>query len=214
MATQNSTRHAHNFIDLTGQEFCLWTVLGLAEVRKGYGAFWLCRCQCGTERIILGKCLRRGSTKTCGCRPAGLKHGLYRTRSHMCWTNMLQRCTNPVCPTWKNYGARGITVCKRWLTFENFYADMGNPPTAKHSIDRIDNNGNYEPANCHWATKQEQCNNSRQNHLLTFQGRTQTLTQWAKETGLGIDRLRSRIRNSWSAERALTQPAQHHKTRL
>jgi hypothetical protein len=211
MATSDSIRRAHNFANITGQVFGRLTVLSLAKTKKGYGAYWKCRCECGQEITVLGKCLRRGTTKSCGCRPAGWKHGFHGTRAHACWCNMIERCRNENLPTYRNYGGRGIRVCERWMNFTNFLADMGDPPTAKHSIDRINNDGNYEPGNCRWATQQEQCNNTRQNHYLTFNGRTQTVTQWAMETGLGIERLRTRIKRGWGAERALKTPPQHRR---
>lgn len=217
MAKTESTRRAHNFKDLTGQTFGLLTALSLSKTRKGYGAYWLCRCECGNEKVILGKCLNRGTTKTCGCRPTGLRHGHARRSSqtsvHRCWVNMIQRCTNPKWPKWEHYGGRGISVCEHWLAFENFYADMGDPPSAKHSIDRRDNNGNYEPGNCRWATKREQCSNQRRNHNVTFGGRTQAVIQWAREFGVNPDTLRHRLKKGWDIGLALSTPPLPHNQR-
>jgi hypothetical protein len=107
-------------------------------------------------------------------------------REHDAWRGMLARCRNPRHPSYKNYGGRGITACERWNSFENFLDDMGKRPSPKHSLDRIDNNGNYEPGNCRWATRREQANNTRMNRFVTFDGRTMTLAQWARETGIHV----------------------------
>lgn len=134
--------------------------------------FWLCSCKCGSLSVVLSRDLRKGHTSSCGCfareetsRVATI-HGHAATRTHLAsstynsWTRMMQRCTNPQNNRWYLYGGRGITVCKRWLKFENFLADMGERPLGK-SIDRINTDGNYEPANCKWSTPKEQANNRR-----------------------------------------------------
>lgn len=124
---------------------------------------------------------------------------------------MVQRCTNPKAPAWKDYGGRGITVCHRWLGeggFANFLADMGERPTGKE-IDRRRNNEGYSPDNCRWATSKENNNNRRTNRLLTHDGRTQTAAQWADETGINASRILQRIdRNKWAVSKALITPVQ------
>ncbi len=117
---------------------------------------------------------------------------------------MLTRCENPRCEAYPRYGGRGIEVCKRWQTFENFLADMGPRPSADHSIDRIENDGNYEPGNCRWATDAEQNQNTRSNRLLTYAGRTQPLSVWAREFGIRRETVRERLKAGWDVERALT----------
>lgn len=128
---------------------------------------------------------------------------------------MLRRCEWPGAGGYRNYGARGITVCARWHTFEHFLADMGERPSLGHSIDRIDNDGHYEPGNCRWATASEQRSNTRFNHLLTFRGETLTLAQWADRLGMGRTTLDGRInRFGWTVERALSEAPGRPRKRL
>lgn len=132
---------------------------------------WLCRCACGRETVLQASHIKSGVVKTCGCNQGGVTHG--HTRNHgasptyQSWAMMIQRCTNPNLEAWPNYGGRGIKVCERWLhSFENFVADMGPRLSLKHSIDRFPNNdGNYEPSNCRWATRKEQ-NTNRRNRVI------------------------------------------------
>lgn len=124
------------------------------------------------------------------------------TRTYRIWANMRSRCTNPLVPCFRNYGGRGITVCESWAQFENFLADMGECP-AGHSIDRIDNDGNYEPGNCVWATKAVQSSNRRTNIRITHAGRTLTLKQWAVHLGKSYSALLSRFHRGWSTARIL-----------
>jgi hypothetical protein len=164
-------------IDIAGQRFGRWTVLAIHPKRVRYGrarkavnVLWICRCICGTERVVLGCNLRAGVSTSCGCfqrektRARSTKHGQARrgnhTRAYDCWVGMLQRCFNPNNKFYPNYGGRGIRVCDDWLSFENFFADMGEPP-ASMTLDRCDVNGNYESTNCRWATRAEQSLNRR-----------------------------------------------------
>lgn len=120
-------------------------------------------------------------------------HGMTKTPEWYVWTHMRSRCNVPTHPAYKDYGERGINVCERWSTFENFFADMGLRPSPKHTIERVDNDGNYEPENCKWATRQEQNTNARSNRYLTAFGRTQTLTQWGRDVGLSASCLTYRL---------------------
>lgn len=151
--------------DLSGQTFGKLKVLTRTESDKHGNARWLCRCECGAEKAIGSPELLRGKTKSCGCSQGkqpqtayGKRHG---TRLYDAWRNMKARCYRESRPDFVNYGARGIQVCERWLNdFETFAADMGEPDPGM-SLDRIDNDGNYEPSNCRWATKAEQNANQR-----------------------------------------------------
>lgn len=121
------------------------------------------------------------------------------------WTCMLGRCENPQNPTFKRYGGRGIKVCSSWHNFRNFINDMGIPSTRAMQIDRKNNNGNYQPDNCRWATRKEQARNRRDNHFLEFRGNRATIAEWSEVTGIRYDNIKNRINNlGWSVQRALT----------
>jgi len=192
---------------MIGEKFGLWTVLSKAASRSGAAVF-NCRCDCGTERPVLSDSLEKGKSRSCGClqkthghasRGLGQKHHLYVT-----WCQMRQRCTNEKSQVFRHYGGRGIKVCDRWNDFANFIADMGERPPGT-SIDRIDNDGNYEPTNCRWATAKEQIDNRRCTVWLTAFGETRTITQWSERVGLTAHCIRGRIKAGRTAEQALAQ---------
>ena len=133
------------------------------------------------------------------------RHGLRWHSAYPTWNGMMDRCYNPKNTGWKNYGGRGIKVCKRWHSVKYFVSDMGEKPVG-YSIDRIDNNSNYSPSNCRWATRLEQCNNLRKNVRLSYQGRSLTLAEWSREIGMNRNTLKKRWRLGWSATRIIEAP--------
>ena len=193
-----------SFVDWSGHKFSRWTVL--QRVTNGHAGQtrWLCRCECGTKKTVMAGNLTRRISESCGClsRERNTKHGMTNTRLHRVWRSLRERCNNPRSRDYPKYGGRGIKVCNRWNDFENFAADMGERPSDRLSIDRINNHGHYEPGNCRWATTKQQLRNTRQNRLLTFCGETRPLIEWSEITGVAVERLRSRIKRGWPVERA------------
>lgn len=167
-----------------------------------------CRCECGAEvEVRLGH-LRSGHTRSCGC--SGRKcprPKVYDLPEHGVWDGMKDRCYKPNTVGYEHYGGRGIKVCDRWReSFQAFYEDMGPRPSPEHQLDRIDNDGNYEPGNCRWATRGEQRRNRKDTRMLTFRGETMCLTDWAKRFGMSKGVLRDRIARGMSVEEALMTP--------
>jgi len=198
-------------------------VLHDTDERKGGKVVWRCRCDCGDEVDIRGDDLTSGDTTSCGCYQrersveANTVHGMNRRGEthpvYVVWKSMLQRCENPNASYYKNYGGRGITVCDEWHDVRAFIDwASANGWRKGLSIDRIDNNGNYEPGNCRWTMRKEQQRNKRNNRLITFNSKTQTMVQWAEEVNVSARTLSSRInRYHWPIERALTEPIRGHK---
>lgn len=179
----------------------------LEVVERVYGkalTAFSCRCECGALICVNAVNLKNGHTKSCGClladknRELRLSHGhtandRHGTKTYKSWLNMKDRCSRVESHSYPRYGGRGIKVCSRWMKFENFLADMGEQLPGM-SIDRIDNNGNYEPQNCRWATKQAQANNRRTSVEMTAFGKTQTLAEWSREIGISQQSMQDRIR--------------------
>ena len=184
---------------------------------------WLCRCDCGQQKAVAGQLLTAGKARSCGCLSRELTaarnatHGHTRgyvvSKAYNTWQNIRRRCFDKTNKRFAEYGGRGITVCEHWLSFENFLSDMGEPPSPKHSIDRVDNHGDYEPGNCRWAQSDVQMKNRRNARLLTFNGRTQNLCDWAAEIGIKSDTIAARLDlYGMSVEEALTKPL-HRRSR-
>jgi len=197
-------------IDLTGQRFGKWTVLERVSNSAGRQAKWHCKCDCGHQAIVLGYTLRYGSSHGCrfcgrkGRKP-GFKHGLYGTKLYIVWKNMIDRCENRNNIFYKYYGARGIKVCPEWrkdvVAFYNWAISNGYKEGL--SIDRIDNNGNYEPWNCRFVTRKTQCRNYRRNRRLKIGNKTKLVCEWAEQAGIKTDVLNSRIKRGVSEDRLL-----------
>lgn len=181
----------------------------LTAVRFAGDGKWFCRCECGGSVTVITSNLTRGNTTSCGCafREAHFKHGMGRTALYHAWVAMRARCNNPNDAAFANYGGRGIKVCERWNEFSNFLADMGARPKG-YQIDRIDNEGDYEPGNCRWVSPKANLNNKRSSHFLTWKGETLTITQWAERLGIHQRTLFNRIGRGWSMDRAMTAPTQ------
>lgn len=137
----------------------------------------------------------------------GHKTGGTETQEYKSWLSMIDRCERKRCLRFKDYGARGITICRRWReSFNSFLIDMGKKPTREHSLDRINNDGNYEPSNCRWATKWEQANNSRKARKIKYQGMTKSVAEWSRILGISYSRLITRLHRGWPTLRAFGEP--------
>lgn len=204
-------------LNLEGRTFGRWTVLEFSH-RNGVLMLWKCRCECGTERPVTAGSLTNGSSSSCGCfqredlSARATSHGHSRTPIYSAWRSMVKRCHDPRSGEYPRYGARGISVCEPWReSFEAFLNDMGERPFDGASIDRIDNDGNYEPGNCRWATMMEQGQNRRNSQLVTLDGVTRTISEWTRIQGIPDSTLRYRVRRGWPIEQALTTPPDKRK---
>lgn len=182
-------------VDLTGLVFGQLTVVredGQLSDGASLCRAWLCQCTCGQTVRVRGKHLTRKKNNvfSCGCYKAvpennpNYKHGGKHTPEYEIWQNMKDRCTCNTDNGFKNYGARGITFCKRWKDFSKFLEDMGLRPSPKHTLDRVDNSKGYSKQNCRWATRKQQARNTRKTIMLEFQGETRALVDWAEHFGL------------------------------
>lgn len=204
-------------IDLTGKRFGRLTVLSCIGHRDNI-LWWKCKCDCGNLIDIRGYCLRNHNTVSCGClrgekasqraKERNTTHGLKNTRLYDTWHSMKARCYRETCENYPRYGGRGITVCEEWKSdFKAFYDwSMSHGYRDNLTIDRIDNDGDYEPSNCRWATQKEQANNQSSNHLLTYNGATHTIKQWSEILNISPWKLYNRVRYGWSVERTLGTP--------
>jgi hypothetical protein len=197
------------FIDITGMKIGFLTVIKRAENRSG-NTYWVCQCKCGNMIKVRADHLRGGKIRSCGCATNAMiaskltKHGMRKTRLYGVWTSMIQRCENPQYSGARLYRNRGIMVCSEWHKFEVFAEwALKNGYENELTIDRIDNNGNYEPDNCRWANLITQANNKRTNRRIEFNGEIKTLAQWAREYQIDYRKLWLRLKRGWDFERAL-----------
>lgn len=194
--------------NIIGKRFGRLVVKAFSHTNKNRASCWYVKCDCGKIKVIRGVTMMTGKAMSCGClqkenmSKRTYKHGMTESATYHCWEAMKDRCLNPKNPAYKNYGGRGIKICERWMSFENFLADIGEKPKGK-SLDRMDNNGNYELSNCRWATVEEQWNNKRTNHILVYNGIALTIAQWARRLQITQGTLYSRIHRGWSIEKAL-----------
>lgn len=213
-------------VDITGMRFGRLTVIDYHHTNADKYACWRCRCDCGKVVVVPGKSLRTGNTKSCGCLSIdaaterivsfNTTHGSTQTRLFRTWTNIKTRCENPNAINYKDYGGRGIKVCDEWQKFEPFCDwALANGYADNLSIDRIDNNGNYEPLNCRWATDKEQANNRRSNRVIEFNGEKKNLKQWAETLGISGGALGRRFQSpNFTLESALTTPCMRKRTKM
>ena len=206
-------------LNLLREKFSRLTVIENVGSDKNYNSLWLCECQCGNKIIVVGKQLKHGVTKSCGClkidllKERSISHHKTETAEYRIWRHIKSRCLNPNVWNYHNYGGRGITICERWKnSFENFYEDMGPRPSKSHSLDRYpDKNGDYEPGNCRWATLIEQANNCRSNHIIKYKNNEGTIAQIARKLNLKASLISSRLKKGWSIEDAIEKPIDVNK---
>lgn len=198
--------------NISGLRFGKLTVSKTSE-KRGKHRYWLCICDCGGRKYVSSTNLYNGHARSCGCfnREASSTrnrtHGKSRTITYQIWKGLRKRCNNQNDKRYNDYGGRGIKVCDRWSNYEHFYADMGERPSKDHSIDRIDNNGDYSPENCRWALKKIQSNNCRSNTIIAHNGLSLTVSEWADKSLVSYHTFWQRLyRLNWDIERALNTP--------
>lgn len=211
--------------NLTGKKFGRWTVLKLSHIKRRSGGgdaiYWLCECECGTIKPVDEYHLNHGTSKSCGCLAKELSskrettHGLSHSRLYNIWQSIKKRCLNKKCARYNRYGGRGIIICQEWINdFMNFYKwAINNGYNDNLSIERIDNDGNYEPNNCKWANPKTQARNRSNNHLITYNGETHCIAEWAEIIGIDRDIIDNRLKKKWTIERIFTTPVKRIKSK-
>ena len=203
--------------DLTGQKFGRLTAVEKAGKYRDRHILWLCECECGNTCQVPSNVLKKGEVRSCGCLlreaqhiPKNKKHGLSKSRIYQIWRDMRARCENENNKRYHRYGERGIKVCDEWRSdFRNFYEwAVENGYNETLTIDRKDNEGNYEPSNCRWLNKKEQNNNTSRNNIVEYNGEKHTVAEWADILNIKYQTLSGRIRAGWSIEKAVTQPVE------
>ena len=208
-----------NLVDLTGKRLGRLTVLGRNLDNPKGPVMWDCICDCGNKVVRNAKWIRSNGVQSCGCYTREhlisrvTSHGQSRSPEYRAWVGMKMRCENETNGAYCKYGERGIRVCERWQTFENFFADMGPKPSPKHTLDRIDGTKGYSPDNCRWASHKEQQRNLKNNVYLEHDGKSLIAADWAVIVGIDAKTIQSRVTKlGWTTEEALTLPLHfHHK---
>lgn len=196
-------------MNLTNNQYGRLTVLGYAGKNKHSASLWRVRCLCGKEFVTLANSLRTSNTTSCGC--ARIKHGeslpTKSTPEYRAWCSMIHRCEYPKDKHYRHYGGRGIAISPRWReSYQAFLADMGRKPSPKHSLDRINNDGNYEPQNCRWALPKQQARNKSTSRVLIVGSECLTIAEWVERTGIGYTTIRERIKRGWAPESVVSTP--------
>lgn len=196
---------------MIGEKFNMLTVLEELPERKHGSRVYRCKCDCGNIKDVRKDMLKNGHVKSCGC--LHTKHGKRETKIYHIFSEIKQRCYNKNNKSYNNYGGRGIIVCQEWLNdFMNFYNwAMNNNYQEGLTIDRIDNDGNYEPNNCRWADRKTQNNNRRNNTSISYNGKTQTLAQWSEELNVDQHTISLRKRKGWSNKECLFGRGENNK---
>lgn len=202
--------------DLTGKRFSRLVAISESGRTKGGMVLWRCRCDCGNEKVVVGKDLKRGHTESCGClrveraREAVSTHGHTQggsSKLYRIWAGMKHRCMNPKNKNWDRYGGRGIRVCDQWLKFDGFLRDMGPSfPGPGWTIERVDNDGNYEPSNCAWIPYFRQMANTCNSKRIRIGDEEHNLADWCKRHGIAYHMALYRLKAGWPANLALTLP--------
>lgn len=202
--------------DIKNQIFGRLTVIEYSHTDKGGNAYWRCQCECGKQATVRGNSLRNGKIKSCGCllseatHNRATKHNLYKHPLYSIWQAIKSRCFRKTETNYKNYGGRGISMDDNWKKdFKTFFDwAIENGYKTGLSIDRINNNGNYEPSNCRWTSRKTQQRNTRRNVYLTFNNETHCISEWAELYGIKVNTLYARLRHGWSLEKTLLTPVQ------
>lgn len=193
-------------VNLVGDKFGRLTVISLFD-RKRSGSRWLCKCECGNEHTVFTQNLKNGSVRSCGCQSHPTKHGMTNTRVYQTWAAMKSRCRSQSYHAHKHYAGKGVAVCNEWLQFEAFYEwALKNGYKDDLTLDRVDNSKGYEPSNCRFVTIADQQRNKTSNRIVTFQGKTKSICQFADDIGIARATLCNRLSRGWSVEKALTTP--------
>lgn len=191
--------------DISGKKFGKLIPLYVERVDNQGHAYWMCRCECGNLKVVRGSHLKTGNVKTCGCVSPHTTHGYSHTRLYRIWNNMIQRCENTNNSEYAGYGGRGISVCAEWHDFVSFMRwAVKNGYSSHLSIDRRNNDDGYNPSNCRWATALQQANNTRKTRIIEYNGKSLSLSEWARRLGMNESTLSMRLNKcKWSVEKAL-----------